>query len=98
MRYWRSDQVDENGRPLWAGAATFDISVGFSHTTGQITHHIDGDVDAERDHLLADLQHTGRVAQVDWIAGFHTTLQGRNGGGDRWHTDGRLPLVLLKSQ
>ena len=40
VRFWRSQRVDENGRPLWLGAATFDRSVGISHTTGGITHHI----------------------------------------------------------
>ena len=86
--------MDENGRPLWAGAATFDTSVGFSRTTGQITHHIEADVDVERDKLLADLNHAGVVAQVDWI-GYHTELQGHNGGGDPWHTDGRVPVAVI---
>jgi hypothetical protein len=95
VRFWKSEKVDEHGRPLWAGAATFDTRVGFSHTTGQITHRIDGDVDAERDKLLGDLQHAGVVAQVDWLNGFHEKLEGRNGGGDPWHTDGRVPVVLL---
>ena len=95
VRFWRSDQTDENERPLWAGAATFDICVGFSHTTGQITHHVDGNVDAERDKLLGDLQRAGVVAQVDWLDGFQEKLEGRNGGGDRWHTDGRFPVIYL---
>jgi hypothetical protein len=95
VRFWKSEKVDENGRPLWAGAATFDTSVGFSRTTGQITHHIDADVDTERDKLLGDLQHAGVIAQVDWLDGFHEKLEGRNGGGDPWHTDGRMPVAYL---
>ncbi|NLE37171.1 MAG: hypothetical protein GX621_04015, partial [Pirellulaceae bacterium] len=27
---------------------------------------------------------------------FHTKLEGRNGGGDRWYTDGRLPIATVK--
>ena len=95
VRFWKSEKVDENGHPLWAGAATFDRSVGFSRTTLQITHHIDADVDAERDKILDDLNHAGVVAQVDWLNGFHEVLKGRNGGGDSWHTDGRMPVILL---
>ena len=95
VRFWKSEKVDEHDRPLWAGAATLDISVGLSRTTGQITHHIDADVDAERDKLLYDLQYAGVVAQVDWLVGFHEKLEGRNGGGDPWHTDGRVPVVYL---
>jgi len=49
VRFWRSDEFDPDGRPLWVGSATYDKKVGLSHTTGQITHHIAADVDAERD-------------------------------------------------
>jgi hypothetical protein len=95
VRFWKSAEVDENHRPLWAGAATFDTSVGFSHTTGQITHHISANVDAERDMILNDLQREHAVVSVDWLNRFHKQLEGRNGGGDPWHTDGRLPVILL---
>jgi hypothetical protein len=30
------------------------------------------------------------------MAGFHPVLEGRNGGGDPWRTDGRLEVVELK--
>jgi hypothetical protein len=28
--------------------------------------------------------------------GFHVELDGKNGGGDPWHTDGRLAIVTLR--
>jgi hypothetical protein len=95
VRFWRSDGADDQGRPLWAGAATFDTRVGFSHTTGQITHHIDSDLDRERDKLLADLQGAGKVAELSWVDDFREQREGKNGGGDRYFTDGRLPVVTL---
>ena len=98
VRFWRSENLDENGRPLWAGAATFDTSVGFSHTTGQITHHIGSDVDAERDKILKDLTGSGQLADVYWIEGFQANLEGRNGGGDPYHTDGRLAVGVVASK
>lgn len=94
VRFWRSEEVDDQGRPLWLGAATFDAGVGVSHLTGQITHHIAADIDAERDKLLGDLQRTGGLAAVDWIDDFQSEHSGRNGGGDPWQTDGRLPVGL----
>jgi hypothetical protein len=63
VRYWRTEQVDEDGRPAWAGSVTFDKSVGLSHTTGQITHHISADLDAERDRLMSELEATGDLAE-----------------------------------
>jgi hypothetical protein len=95
VRFWRWDELYE-GRPAWFGAATFDDAVGLSHTTGQVTHHIGPDVDAERDRLANELQEAGLVQSIEWNDGFHSTLEGRNGGGDAWHTDGRLAIVELR--
>jgi hypothetical protein len=95
VRFWRWDELYED-RPAWFGAATFDKSVGLSHTTGQVTHHIAPDVDAERDRLVAELQQAGVVQSVEWMDGFHAELEGKNGGGDPWHTDGRLAIVTLR--
>lgn len=95
VRFWLWDQLYE-GRQGWFGAATFDVKVGFSHTTGQVTHHIAADVDAERDRLVNELQQCDAAASVTWLDGFHTACDGRNGGGDPWHTDGRLAVVKLR--
>jgi hypothetical protein len=95
VRFWKSTEVDDGGRPLWAGAATFDQSVGFSHTTGQITHHIAADVDTERDHVAKTLAATGRLSNVELIEGFHKSREGHNGGGDAWHTDGSLWMATI---
>ena len=94
VRFWRSEQLDD-GRPMWMGAATHDIGVELSRTTGQVTHRISPEVDTERDLLLADLTNAQRLLGTRWIAGFHKELQGRNGGGDPWHTDGRLSVATL---
>lgn len=96
VRFWKSEQVDDQGRPLWAGSATYDRRVGLSETTGQITHHISADVDTERGHLFADLQQTGRLIDVHFIDDFHKVREGRNGGGDPWHTDGRLEIGTIQ--
>jgi len=96
VRFWRSDEQDPEGRRAWFGAATFDRSVGFSHTTGQVTHHISPEVDEERDKIIADLQGTGKVEELDWIDDFQQKQEGHNGGGDRYHTDRRLAVVLLR--
>jgi hypothetical protein len=94
VRFWRWDKLYEE-RPVWIGAATFDERVGFSHTTGQVTHHISPDVDTERDHITDELQQAALVKLIVWHNGFHSQLEGRNGGGDFWRTDGRLPIVVM---
>lgn len=90
VRFWKIDKVDDDGRPIWIGSASYDERVGLSHTTGQITHHIAPDVDKERDHVFDDLKQTGDLQEEFVVDDFHKELEGRNGGGDRWFTDGRL--------
>ena len=92
IRFWKSDKLDTAGNPLWAGSVTYDKRVGLSHTTGQITHHIDGDIDAERDRLFNQLIATGMLIDTKYRDDFHKQKSGYNGGGDPWHTDGKLAL------
>jgi hypothetical protein len=97
VRFWRSDELGRDGVPFWIGAVTFDRSVGFSHLTGQVTHHIGPDIDAERDGLIGDLRKGGRLSQLFQVTGVGATLVGRNGGGDRYDTDGELTVGVLVS-
>jgi len=96
VRFWESTK-QVNGRPLWLGAATFDTKVGFSHKTGLPTHHINANIDADRDKLLSDL------AAAKWLLStegrdFQPKHDGRNGGGDPYHTDGKLLLGVLEGR
>jgi hypothetical protein len=95
VRFWMSGEVAEDGRPLWIGSATLDTRVELSHRTGLVTHRIGPAVDLERDKLLGDLRRAGEVERLDWIDKFQKKLEGRNGGGDPYHTDGRLAVGVL---
>jgi len=98
VRFWRTEIRAEGDRPVWVGAATFDRGVGLSHTTGQITHHIAPDIDAERDTLIRDLEQAGAVTKLFYVTGVGPTVNGRNGGGDRWFTDGEMAVAVLASE
>jgi hypothetical protein len=95
VRFWQAPQSDEDGRPLWLGAATYDERVGVSHDTGQITHHIGPDIDAERNDLMNDLVKAGWVALRYQVEGIGPTRDGRNGGGDHYFTDGMMDVAVL---
>jgi hypothetical protein len=94
-RFWKSKQVEDDGRPLWLGSATFDHGVGVSHRTGQITHHIAPDIDAERDHVMASLTKASQLVSRYEVSGIGPTLDGRNGGGDRYFTDGEMAVGVV---
>jgi LssY C-terminus len=97
VRWWRTgSEVD--GRPLWIGDAAFDRGAGISHRTGQITHHIAPDIDAERDYLMTSLADAGELAgRFEW-RGIGATEDGRNAGGDRYATDGMIAVGVLKAK
>jgi hypothetical protein len=89
VRLW---QVAPN---QWLGAATYDRGVGFALFTLQVTHHIGPNIDSERDSLGAMLEQGGahfagtlpsRIAPGQWR---------RNGGGDRYRTDGLIKTYAL---
>lgn len=95
VRYWKSVELGSAGLSLFLGSATFDVSVGLSRDTGQVTHHIAPDIDAQRDELTADLTRAGRLTRIYQVTGVGATLFGRNGEGDRYTTDGELTVVVL---
>ena len=96
VRLWKTDDVSDDGRPKWIGSAVYDERVGLSHTTGQITHVTAPDVDAERDYLFECLEKTGDLVRHYVLPGFHKRLEGRNGGGDPWRTDGDLYVGVIQ--
>ena len=95
VRFWQVLDAGADGRPLWLGAATFDRSVGVSHYTGQITHHVAPDIDAERDQLAGDLKAAGMVEASYSVSGVGPTVFARNGGGDPYFTDGEVAVERL---
>ncbi|HKA35751.1 MAG TPA: LssY C-terminal domain-containing protein [Thermoanaerobaculia bacterium] len=98
VRFWRVEDPSPRGsdRPLWIGAATYDAALGVSRFTGEVMHHIDPEVDRERERLLADLEAGGVVERVTRAQNFRPAGDGRNGGGDPYRTDGALAIAVLR--
>ena len=94
VRFWRFDG-EPGSETLWLGAASFDRSVGLSRFTGEVMHHIDPKIDAERDALVRDLATAGRIGSLSWLADFSPARRGRNGGGDWYETDRSLAAARL---
>jgi len=96
VRLWQAPQeYGVEDRSTWIGATTFDVGVGISHRTGQITHHISADLDAERNTLISDARNTQQVIKIYQVTGIGATLSGRNGGGDNYYTDGEMTIAVL---
>jgi len=95
-RFWRTEPSADPSGTRWIGAATYDLSVGVSHRTGEVMHHIDPDVDAEPVRLVSDLRGAGRVEAVDRIERYRPSGSGQNSAGDTYQTDGSLLVVRVR--
>lgn len=95
VRFWRTLETGSSGRPVFLGSATFDRGAGVSRYTGEITHHIAPDIDSERDRLIADLSAAAVLTETYQVTGIGLTLFGRNGGGDRYYTDGEITIGVV---
>ncbi len=95
VRFWMVLDRGQEGRAVWLGAATFDRGVGFSRDDGQITHHIAPDIDAERDQLTGDLRNAKVVEALYEVTGIGPTINGHNGEGDAYYTDGEIKISRL---
>lgn len=88
VRFW------EVAPDHWVASATFDRGVGISLFTMQITHHIGPDVDQERD-TIARILGNGRALSLAPLPGAAQGGLRRNGGGDKYLTDGKIAQIDL---
>lgn len=96
VRFWRTPPgwlLPGGARVGWLGAATYDTDVGLSLFTLQVTHRIDENTDEERDYLVSGVREATPGVRLRVLSDFTTGYHSRNGGGDRFITDGDLPIV-----
>jgi hypothetical protein len=98
VRLWLVLQKGVEARPVWLGSASFDSGVTLSRDTGQVTHKIAPNIDQERGRLIGDLNQARMVTGIFEIRGIGPTLNGRNGEGDPYYTDGEIWMATLVTQ
>ena len=92
VRFWRTPLRLPDGRPVWLGAASFDIAM---HRVS-VLHRIAPEVDIERDDLIANLEAAGVVAERCQVGWADPTEDGHNAAGDPYCTDGALGIAVLR--
>jgi len=101
-RFWDTRRRDPaTGLQLWIGDASRDIGIKvlLRHKAPVgTTHKIDANLDAERGLIVAALKAANVVSTTVVEQGIGPTTDGRNGGGDRFYTDGKVDLIVLKGQ
>lgn len=97
VRLWLVLQSGADGGPVWLGSASFDSGVTLSRDTGQVTHKIAPNIDEERNRLIEGLDNARTVLSISQVRGVGPTLNGRNGEGDPYYTDGEIWVATLIS-
>lgn len=98
VRFWPTPDgwvLPGGHRVSWLAAGTYDRKVGLSLFTLQVTHKVDADIDAERDHVVDTVRTADPAASVTVLENIFAAFHARNGGGDIVHTDGDLPVLDL---
>jgi hypothetical protein len=95
VRFWQVLDKGAEGRPVWLGSATEDAGVGLSRDTGQVTHRIAPDIDTERNLLISELVAAKIVTTLYQVSGVGPTVDGHNGEGDWYHTDGEIRFAVI---
>lgn len=95
LRVWKSSEL-VNGRPLWVGSATHDNGFEKDERNGNVTHHIDPNIDEERDFVLASFQQAGTTSVAAYVLPENPAKSARTATGGSFQTDGRIAVMELK--
>ena len=89
-RFWDTGRITPDGLRIFVGTASYDDGLKWG-----VTHHIDPNIDAERDFLVQDLVDTGSVAPPERIRLVAPVL-GQNMSGDAFFTDGQAVVLRVR--
>lgn len=94
LRVWKSD-LTVDGQPLWIGAATHDMGLEKDQRNGKLTHHIDPNVDDERDFVTRSLIESGYVGQHSNVTPSDPIKDARTATGGSFHSNGEIAVFWL---
>jgi LssY-like putative type I secretion system component LssY len=95
LRVWETTKVVD-GKPLWVGSATHDNGFEKDQRTGGITHHIDPEIDKERDFVEKSFAAAGSVAGAAYVLPDNPLFSAKTATGESYSSDGRIVVMVLK--
>jgi hypothetical protein len=96
LRIWKST-LTVGGQPLWVGAATHDMGLERDQRNGKLTHHIDPNVDDERDFVSRSLTESGYVTQHTTVMPPDPIKEEKTATGGSFHSSGEVLVLWLNS-
>ena len=94
VRFWRSNYHLAGGVQLWLGMASFDTALHLINGLHFPYHHIDADLDKERDYIAKALVGQG-AKELDRLT-LAGKITGQNDHGDPYYTNGKVVVVDLR--
>ncbi len=95
LRVWKTTET-VGGQTLWVGSATHDNGFEKDQRTGGITHHIDPNIDGERDFLEQSFADAGTLAGAAYVLPSNPLTTARTATGGSFHSDGRIVVMDLQ--
>ncbi len=95
LRVWKTTQT-VGGEPLWVGSATHDNGFEKDQRNGGVTHHIDANVDQERDFLEQSFSGAGVIAGAAYVTPANPLTTANTATGGSFESDGRIVVMDLK--
>lgn len=91
LRIWQTNFQLAGGTKLWLGMASFDTTLKLVNGFKFPYHHIDPDLDKEREYILDQLLTQGSRERARFTLTEAKT--GQNDHGDEFYTDGQIVVV-----
>jgi hypothetical protein len=95
LRVWKTTET-VGGQPLWVGSATHDNGFERDERNGNLTHHIDPNIDQERDFLEQSFAGAGALEGAAYVFPPNPLTSARTATGGSFSSDGRIVVMDLR--
>jgi hypothetical protein len=95
LRVWKTTET-VGGEPLWVGSATHDNGFEKDQRNGGVTHHIDANIDQERDFVEQSFSGAGVLAGAAYVLPSNPMTTAKTATGGSFQSDGRIVVMDLK--
>jgi hypothetical protein len=95
LRVWKTTET-VGGEAFWVGSATHDNGFEKDQRTGGVTHHIDANIDQERDFLQQSFAGAGVLAGAAYVLPANPLTTAKTATGGSFESDGRIVVMDLK--
>ena len=95
LRVWKTTET-VGGEEFWVGSATHDNGFEKDQRNGGVTHHIDANVDQERDFLEQSFAGAGVIAGAAYVTPSNPLTTAKTATGGSFQSDGRIVVMDLK--